>query len=137
MAADRERLVLSPTALAPRMHNCFQMKEWVEEIVEFSASGLEFLTALVIVYASLLAIGRYFINAFSRSTELKPKREIRLALGRSLTVALELLLAADILKTAVAPSWNDIGQLAAIAAIRTILNFFLERELEASKANNN
>jgi uncharacterized membrane protein len=39
------------------------------------------------------------------------------------------LLAADILRTAVAPTWEDIGKLAAIAAIRTVLNYFLEREL--------
>ena len=109
------------------------MKEWVKETVEFAANGLEFLTAVVIVYAALVAIGQYFINAFSGSEEIKPKLEIRLALGRSLTVALELLLAADILKTAVAPSWNDIGQLAAIAAIRTLLNYFLEKELEGSR----
>jgi uncharacterized membrane protein len=109
------------------------MKEWVEQIVEFAASGLELLTALVIIYASALALVNYFRDAFSKSPELKPKLEIRLALGRSLTVALELLLAADILKTAVAPTWTDIGQLAAIAAIRTLLNFFLERELEKSK----
>jgi hypothetical protein len=34
-----------------------------------------------------------------------------------------------VLATAVAPSWNDIGKLAAIAVIRTALNYFLEREL--------
>ncbi|HNO14476.1 MAG TPA: DUF1622 domain-containing protein, partial [Accumulibacter sp.] len=40
----------------------------------------------------------------------------------------------DILKTAIAPSWNDIGQLAAIAALRTALNYFLERELRNSES---
>ena len=39
------------------------------------------------------------------------------------------MLGADVLATAVAPSWNDIGKLAAIAIIRTSLNYFLEREL--------
>jgi uncharacterized membrane protein len=43
---------------------------------------------------------------------------------------LELLLAADILRTAVAPTWEDIGKLAAIAAIGTALNYFLEKELK-------
>jgi uncharacterized membrane protein len=45
-------------------------------------------------------------------------------------VSLELLLGADVLATAVAPSWDDIGKLAAIAVIRTLLNYFLERELK-------
>ena len=39
----------------------------------------------------------------------------------------------DILRTAVAPTWEDIGKLAAIAAIRTVLNYFLERELATIK----
>ncbi|RZK29695.1 MAG: DUF1622 domain-containing protein, partial [Hymenobacter sp.] len=50
-------------------------------------------------------------------------------LGRSLALALELELGADILKTAVAPTWDDIGLLASIAVLRTGLNYFLEREL--------
>ena len=45
-------------------------------------------------------------------------------------VALEFELAADILRTAIAPSWSEIGLLAAVAAIRTALNYFLEKEIE-------
>ncbi len=55
---------------------------------------------------------------------------IRLSLGRFLTLGLEFQLSADILRTAVAPSFEEIGQLAAIAAIRTALNYFLGREIE-------
>ena len=43
---------------------------------------------------------------------------------------LELMLAADLVRSAVAPTWDDIGKLAAIAAIRTVLGFFLGRDLE-------
>jgi hypothetical protein len=50
-------------------------------------------------------------------------------LGRSLALSLEFLLGADILRTAVEPSWDKIGRLAAIAAIRTALNYFLQREI--------
>ena len=46
-----------------------------------------------------------------------------------LVLALEFLLAADILKTAISPTWTDIGQLAAIAAIRTFLNYSLAHDL--------
>ena len=49
------------------------------------------------------------------------------------TLGLEFQLAADILKTAVAPSWEEIGQLAAIAAIRTALNYFLGKEIAEEK----
>ena len=57
------------------------------------------------------------------------RENIRLKLGRWLALALEFQLAADILKTAVAPTWDDIGKVAAIIALRTLLNFFLEREI--------
>lgn len=55
-----------------------------------------------------------------------------MSLARWLVIGLEFMLAADIVRTAISPSWNDIGQLAAIAVIRTFLNFFLERDLDAS-----
>ncbi|MBL8384293.1 MAG: DUF1622 domain-containing protein [Burkholderiales bacterium] len=58
----------------------------------------------------------------------------RLTFARYLALALELQLGADILATAVAPSWDQLGKLAAIAVIRTALNHFLQRELRAGAA---
>ena len=46
-----------------------------------------------------------------------------------LMLGLELELAADIIRSVVAPTWQDIGKLAAIAAIRTLLNYFLGRDV--------
>lgn len=54
---------------------------------------------------------------------------VRLTLAKYLALALEFQLAADILSTAVAPTWDDIGQLAVIAIVRTSLNYFLIREM--------
>ena len=51
-------------------------------------------------------------------------------LGTALALSLEFLLAADIAATAVSPSWDAVGKLAAISAIRTFLNFFLEKEVK-------
>jgi uncharacterized membrane protein len=59
---------------------------------------------------------------------------VRLRLGTWLAVALEFELAADILRTAVAPTWNDVGLLAAIIGLRTILNYFLQAEIEKAHA---
>lgn len=58
------------------------------------------------------------------------RRRIFVRFGRWIVLALEFALAADIARTAIAPTWDDIGQLAAIAVIRTALNFFLERDLD-------
>jgi hypothetical protein len=52
-----------------------------------------------------------------------------------LTLALEFELAADVLRTAVAPGWNDVGLLAAIIGLRTILNPFLHREIVQVQAH--
>lgn len=56
--------------------------------------------------------------------------KVRLDLGVALALCLEFLLAADIVATAVSPSWDAVGKLAAISGIRTFLNFFLEREVK-------
>ena len=58
---------------------------------------------------------------------------IRGGFGRALALALEFQLGADILGTAVAPSFEALGKLAGIAAIRTFLNYFLSKELEELK----
>jgi uncharacterized membrane protein len=59
---------------------------------------------------------------------------IRLSLGRFLALGLEFQLAGDVLRTAIAPSFSEIGQLAAIAAIRTALNYFLAKEIREERA---
>jgi uncharacterized membrane protein len=58
---------------------------------------------------------------------------VRLLLGRFLAVGLEFQLGADILATAVSPTFDDIGMLGAIAAIRTLLNYFLAQEIERAE----
>jgi uncharacterized membrane protein len=59
-----------------------------------------------------------------------PYEDVRLLLGRYLALGLEFALGADILATAVSPSWDEIGKLGAIAGIRTALNYFLARDLD-------
>lgn len=78
--------------------------------------------------AGVLAAFIAWINGLRKSSD-DTFGEARLKLARYLAMALELQLGADILSTAVAPSWDQIGKLAAIAVIRTALNYFLRREL--------
>ncbi len=59
--------------------------------------------------------------------------EIRLYLGRYLALGLEFQLGADILSTAVAPTFQEVQLLAAIVVIRTVLNYFLSKELERER----
>jgi uncharacterized membrane protein len=106
------------------------MEEFLKNITHHIAWATEFAAACIIAIGSIRAFGAYFRHVFQKDeNRAMPNRHIRLSLGRTLILALEFLLAADILQTAVAPTWDDIGKLAAIATLRTALNYFLEREL--------
>ncbi|QFP78446.1 DUF1622 domain-containing protein [Deinococcus sp. AJ005] len=99
------------------------------------ASLAEFAAALIIAAAIVQALWRSLYALFlprNAAANDEAKQNLRLQLGRWLAIALEFLLAADILLTAIAPTWEDIGKLGAIALIRTALNYFLEREIDAN-----
>lgn len=106
-----------------------RVENTIKAITLYLAQFVEFTAALVIGIASLQSLWAYFRALTRARAAATTKEEIRLSLGRSLALALEFELGADILKTAVAPTWNDIGLLAAIAVLRTALNYFLEQEL--------
>lgn len=116
------------------------MKNLAELVTIHLSSFIEILAAIVIGLSLLQFLYWYVISFFKPNVETINQR-LRIKFGSSLTIALELLLGADILATAIAPTWDEIGKLAAIAALRTALNYFLERELvsfhekeDASKA---
>lgn len=111
------------------------MKPLEEFVMIFTlslGSIVEAAAAIIIALAILRAAVFYVRNSISRSTF--DSMELRISLGKALVLSLEFLLAADILRTAVAPNWDDISKLAAIAALRTLLNYFLERELKHSES---
>lgn len=108
------------------------MEELFKQLTIYIAQGVELLSAIVIA----LAVLQSSVQAFALYLHLppqRPKEEIRLNLGKWLALALEFTVAADILRTAVAPSWDDIGKLAAIITLRTALNYFLEKEVERAE----
>lgn len=116
------------------------MEEIAKNITIYISHSLEILSAVIIGVAILKLIYQYFNFQFIRTLN-KPLRQpaeglegLRVQFGSAVAVSLELLLGADVLATAVAPTWNEIGKLAAIAVIRTTLNYFLERELKHSKS---
>jgi len=88
---------------------------------------VETLGALIVTVGVVVAV-YYFLQALFRR-QSSNFGTIRLTFARYLTLALEFQLGADILSTAIAPSWEQIGKLGAIAVIRTGLNFFLMLEL--------
>jgi uncharacterized membrane protein len=96
--------------------------------VQWLKLGVEAVGALIIGYGVILAIFQFV--AHFRDKEPDNLNGVRLTLGKYLTLALEFQVGADILSTAIAPSWEQIGKLAAIVAVRTVLNYFLTKEVE-------
>jgi uncharacterized membrane protein len=110
-----------------------QVEGQVRTYVEWLRLAVESLGALVIAAGILIVIiglVRYMLSGGGSSFV-----PIRLAFARYLTLALELQLGADILSTSIAPTWDRIGKLAAIAIIRTALNYFLSKELKDERAS--
>ena len=72
----------------------------------------------------------YCKNIFTISNAEMAFQSSRLAMGYSFSLGLSFLIGASILTTAIAPTWNDIAQLAVIILLRTIINFLLLRAIE-------
>jgi uncharacterized membrane protein len=113
-----------------RMHSD-PIVDLVKSISAVVASATEFIAVIVIVVGALQAITSLVAALVRRRIPVDPLAVFRSFAGW-LVLALELLLAADILRTAISPTWTDIGQLAAIAAIRTFLNYSLSHDLRHS-----
>ncbi len=111
---------------------------WLEPLLKsisiYLASGVEGFAAIIIGGAAIEATARALVLFFRPSAPPEAKEQVRLRLGRWLALALEFELAADILRTAIAPTWNEIGQLAAIVVLRTALNYFLQQEIDKAEA---
>jgi uncharacterized membrane protein len=102
----------------------------LKELAAWVALACELVAVCVVGVAAAFALGRVALG-WRLFDDLAFKKRIWLRFAANIALALEFALAADVARTAIAPTWRDIGQLAAIAAIRTGLNLFLERDIEA------
>ena len=104
------------------------MEELLADVVGVLVTVVEACGAAVIIVGALWAFAR-FVWVGLRRGDTGAFVPVRLTLGRFLALGLEFQLASDVLRTAVAPSFRELGQLAAVAAIRTALNYFLSKEI--------
>jgi len=95
----------------------------------------QLLALLVIVTGIVKASIIYCKYIFSNSRSTIAFQESRLELGYSFSLGLSFLVGGSILKTTIAPTWNDIGQLAAIIGLRTVLNFFLLQAIQTGSSD--
>jgi uncharacterized membrane protein len=108
------------------------MEKVAQWLTIYVSHAVEIVAACIIAVALIKAFFNYILRV---NQDAESKERLRISFGSSVAIALELMLGADVLATAVSPNWGDIGKLAAIAAIRTALNYFLGQELKPVKSH--
>src|SRR4026207_2523172 len=103
------------------------MKEWLMEATELSIGVIATIALLVIAVGTVDVVVRA-LRAEIGPASREERRAVWLRYARFLIMGLTFQLAADIIETSISTSWETIGRLAAIAVIRTFLEFFLERD---------
>jgi len=104
------------------------MKGWLIVATEYAIVVIDALALVVIVVGTVEA----FINGLRLmfSPPSGPgRRDVWLRYGHWLVAGLTFQLAADVIETSITTNWDAVGRLAAVAVIRTFLNYFLERDL--------
>ena len=105
----------------------------LHDVVDTFVRLVEAAGALIIFIGAVVAVVQFL--------KVLPRRDpeqyvgVRLTLARYLALGLEFQLASDVLRTAIAPSFEELGKLAAVAAIRTALNYFLAREIKEEQSD--
>jgi len=109
----------------------------MEELLIQFARGASMLSeaaaVIVVTFGSLEAFLRLLWIGVTPNATHGVRKSIWRRFGMWLLLGLEFELAADIIGSVISPSWQDIGELGAIAVIRTFLNYFLEKDLEAAE----
>jgi uncharacterized membrane protein len=104
------------------------LKDWLVFATNVAVDAIDWLALILIVVGAVEAFFQGLWTMFA-SPDGHHERDVWLRLGRWLVAGLTFQLAADVLETAITTSWDEVARLAAIAAIRTFLNYFLERDL--------
>jgi uncharacterized membrane protein len=105
------------------------MRDW---LVLASGYAVVLIDGMALIVIFIGTVEAFFggVRTMLASPAGHQQRDVWLRYARWLVAGLTFQLAADILETSIAPEWDDIGRVAAIAVIRTALNYFLERDLE-------
>jgi uncharacterized membrane protein len=107
------------------------MEELLGTAVGYLRLAVEAVGAAIVGFGALATVVVYLLSLFG--IRKRSYTQIRLFLGRYLALGLEFQLGSDILSTAVAPTIAEVEILAAIVVIRTVLNYFLSKEIERER----
>ena len=110
------------------------LRDWIAFLTDSAIVAIDAMAVVIIVVGTLEMFVTCVRSVFSPSRTGRELRDGYLRYARWLMAGLTFQHANDIIVSARAPSWDDIGRLAAIAFIRTFLNFFLERDIRETQA---
>jgi uncharacterized membrane protein len=110
------------------------VQKLLEQVTNHIVLAIQAVAILVVVYGVAKAVFELIAVLAHGRVKTYDERSVWLTLARWLTAGLTFQLAADIVQTTVAPTWDEIGRLAAIAGIRTGLSYFLDRDIETVRA---
>jgi uncharacterized membrane protein len=110
------------------------MEELFNQAARLAVLLIEAAAVLVVTFGSLEALFKLLVVMARPATSHGMRKAIWRRFGVWLLLGLEFALAADIITSVISPTWRDIGELGAIAVIRTFLNYFLEHDLENAEA---
>jgi uncharacterized membrane protein len=100
-------------------------------IINSTSFALNIIGALITIWGILVSLFEFLKKELlNRGEVIKLNETIRIRLGSYLVLALEFFIAGDIVKTIITPSWESLGILGAIVVIRTILSYFLTKDLK-------
>ena len=109
------------------------MEMLLHDFAHYVALAVEAIAIVIIAIGAIEAvIGIVRLSLRSGATN-NDRRAVWLTFARWLVAGLTFQLAADVVNTSFAPTWDELGHLAAIAAIRTFLSYFLDREVEDTR----
>lgn len=102
------------------------------EVVEWTALGIDVVASAIMVWAFLVSLFGFLKASFggAPSERIRRLQVVRCGLGIKLVFALELLIISDLLHTVVSRTMDDLMFLAALVLIRTIVAYFLNREIQ-------
>ncbi|MFA5156712.1 MAG: DUF1622 domain-containing protein [Candidatus Omnitrophota bacterium] len=104
--------------------------EMFHDLINAVSFALNIIGALVIIWGVIISLMEFFQSAAAEKGDcLKCNEIIRLKLGSYLVLGLEFFIAGDIIKTIITPTWQSLGMLGVIVVIRTILSYFLTKDL--------
>lgn len=100
----------------------------MKSLIEYISQGIAFISIAIIIYGTIQAVILFIKNLINK--EPSGIRKIRANFGGHLLLGLELLIGADIIKTIIEPTYEELIILSGIVVLRTILSVFLNKEIK-------